>query len=54
MQTPSILPADTDVFEQLSLIDSGHPVVDALRNTDVDDLSPKQALDLLFKLKEKL
>ncbi|NQY35311.1 MAG: DNA mismatch repair protein MutS [Alteromonadaceae bacterium] len=54
LQAPSILPADTDVFEQLSLVDSSHPVVDALRNTDVNDLSPKQALDLLFKLKEKL
>ncbi|NQY62795.1 MAG: DNA mismatch repair protein MutS [Alteromonadaceae bacterium] len=53
-QAPSILPADTDVFEQLSLIDNTHPVVDALRNTDVNDLSPRQALDLLYKLKEKL
>jgi len=53
-QAPSILPADCNVFEQLSLIDNAHPVVDRLQAIDINDLSPRQALDLLFELKGKV
>ncbi len=53
-QAPSILPAKSDNFEQLSFIDEPHPIVDALQQLDVNDLSPKQALDLLYSLKEQL
>ena len=53
-QAPSILPAQSDSFQQLSLVADDHPALDALRNIDVNDLSPKQALDLLFELKAKL
>ena len=46
--------SDAPAFEQLSLVDTQHPVVDELSGIDVDDLSPKQALDLLYTLKAKL
>ncbi|WDE00062.1 DNA mismatch repair protein MutS [Thalassomonas actiniarum] len=52
-QAPSILPASEASFEQLPLMDN-HPVVDVLAATDINDLSPRQALDLLFNLKEQL
>ena len=53
-QAPSILSEQSNSFQQLPLVADEHPVLDALRNIDVDDLSPKQALDLLFELKVKL
>ena len=38
--------------EQLDLFSRpGHPVLDLLRGTDVDGLSPRQALDLLYRLR---
>ncbi|WDE12843.1 DNA mismatch repair protein MutS [Thalassomonas haliotis] len=52
-QAPSILPASEASFEQLPLM-ANHPVVDVLAATDINDLSPRQALDLLFNLKEQL
>ncbi|WP_281556128.1 DNA mismatch repair protein MutS [Thalassomonas sp. RHCl1] len=53
-QAPSILPATEASFEQLPLMDNNHPVIDTLAATDINDLSPRQALDLLFNLKEQL
>lgn len=53
-QAPSILPVQSDRFEQLSLVADDHPALDTLRNIDVNDLSPKQALDLLFEVKKLL
>lgn len=53
-QVPSILPAQSDSFQQLSLVADDHPALDVLRSTDVNDMSPRQALDLLYKLKETL
>jgi DNA mismatch repair protein MutS len=53
-QTPSVLPNNSQAFEQLSPIEQKHPVVDILQETDVDDLSPRQALALLFKLKDNI
>ncbi|WP_286269545.1 DNA mismatch repair protein MutS [Thalassotalea hakodatensis] len=41
-------------YEQLPLVDIEHPVVNTLENTDIDNLTPKQALDLLYDLKQKL
>ncbi|MBA6296055.1 DNA mismatch repair protein MutS [Colwellia sp. MB02u-9] len=52
MQAPSVMSAVPQAFEQLSLMDSQHPVVEQLSATEVNDLSPKMALDLLYKLKE--
>jgi len=52
-QSPSI--AKPQAFQQLSLVtDEVHPIIEKIKNTDVNELSPKQALDLLFKLKEQL
>ena len=53
-EVPSILPEPPESFQQLSLVTDDHPALDELRNIDVNDLSPKQALDLLFELKAKL
>lgn len=53
-QTPSILPEQSDDFQQLCLVADEHPALDTLRNIDVNDLSPRQALDLLFELKSTL
>jgi len=53
-ELPSILPEQPECFQQLSLVADDHPALDMLRNVDVNDLSPKQALDLLFELKTKL
>lgn len=53
-QAPSILPAQVDNFQQLSLVTEDQPILNALQNIDVNDLSPKQALDLLFELKALL
>ena len=52
MQAPSVMSAVPQAFEQLSFIDSQHPVVEQLSAIEVNDLSPKMALDLLYKLKE--
>jgi len=52
--TPSILPEQSSSFEQLSLVAEEHPAVEALHNIDVNDITPKQALDLLFELKASL
>ncbi|MBL4940086.1 MAG: DNA mismatch repair protein MutS [Colwellia sp.] len=53
-QAPSILPKQSDHFQQLSLVADDHPALDTLRAIDVNDLSPKQALDLLYELKTQL
>jgi len=55
-QSPSIaIPTKSnDAFQQLSFIDEDHPVVEKIKTLDVNDLSPKQALDLLFELKKSI
>lgn len=53
-QAPSILPEQSSNFEQLTLVAEDHPALESLRNIDVDDITAKQALDLLFELKAKL
>jgi DNA mismatch repair protein MutS len=53
-QAPSILPEQSSNFEQLTLVADDHPALESLRNIDIDDITPKQALDLLFELKAKL
>jgi len=44
----------TREITQLSLIDEPHPVVEQLKSLDVDDLTPKKALDLLYLIKAQL
>jgi len=43
-------------INQLDLFSSPecHPVVNVLENTNPDELNPKQALDLLYRLKKML
>ncbi|GLX79673.1 DNA mismatch repair protein MutS [Thalassotalea insulae] len=53
-QAPSVIENSQQVFEQLSLVDSEHPVVSQLKALDANELNPKQALDLLFQLKNQL
>ncbi len=53
-QSPSVLPEQPSSFEQLTLVADDHPALESLREINVDDITPKQALDLLFELKEKL
>ena len=53
-EAASVLPIQNDNFQQLSLVSNEHPAIEILDSIDVNDLSPKQALDLLFELKKKL
>ncbi|WP_286263148.1 DNA mismatch repair protein MutS [Thalassotalea atypica] len=53
-QAPPTIASEPKAFEQLALMDVEHPVVEQLKHIDVDDLSPRQALDLLYKLKKEL
>jgi len=53
-QAPSIINTEQTPFEQLSFIDETNPVIDSLSSIDVNDLSPRQALDFLFELKSKI
>ncbi len=56
-QAPTLLsatPLENNSFEQLTLSPDEHPALTTLSDTDVNDLSPRQALDLLFALKEQL
>ena len=39
---------------QLGLLAPEHPALAELRNLDVENLTPKQALDLIYHLKRKL
>jgi DNA mismatch repair protein MutS len=52
-QSPSISPNENE-FEQLTLVDTNHPVIDEIQALDVNELTPKQALDLLYQFKDKL
>ncbi|NQZ22839.1 MAG: DNA mismatch repair protein MutS [Colwellia sp.] len=53
-QAPSVIDIEQQPFEQLSFNEANHPVLESLAEIDVNDLSPKQALDLLFELKDKM
>jgi len=53
-QVPSVLSEQSDNFQQLPLVADDHPALDILRNVDVNELSPRQALNLLFELKATL
>lgn len=54
-QAPTTLSTSAPAsFAQLPLMDTEHPVVEELKSLDANDLTPRQALDLLFELKSKL
>ena len=52
-QAPTVA-TKPQAFEQLPLMDIDHPVVESLKQLDVDELSAKQALDLLYQLKSQI
>ena len=49
--SPSASP-EKATFEQLPLVDIEHPVVSQLKQLDIDNLTAKQALDLLYLMKK--
>ena len=53
-QSASTVSQHDQVFEQLSLVDTNHPVIEQLKSLEVDELSAKQALDLLYTLKAQI
>jgi len=53
-QGPSVINIEQQAFQQLSFVENTHPVVESLSAIDVNDLTPKQALDLLFEFKSKI
>lgn len=46
--------ASTVIQPQLSLLETEHPVVEQLRDINPDDLTARQALELLYQLKQQL
>ena len=50
----SSIPSEVDIANQLSLIPEPSEVELALGNIDPDDLSPRQALEALYRLKKLL
>ena len=46
--------AENTLPPQLSLLSTEHPVVEQLRDINPDDLTARQALDLLYQLKQQL
>jgi DNA mismatch repair protein MutS len=53
----STIEADLPLFEVLretSKKEEPHPLIDEIKNIDVDNLSPREALDKLYELKAKL
>ncbi|HEX7029113.1 MAG TPA: DNA mismatch repair protein MutS [Gammaproteobacteria bacterium] len=53
-ETPKKNPAPREPAPQMGLFNPEHRVVGKLRELDVDELSPKQALELLYALKKDL
>ncbi|HEX6927616.1 MAG TPA: DNA mismatch repair protein MutS, partial [Gammaproteobacteria bacterium] len=53
-ETAQKAPAPKEPVPQMGLFNAEHPVVEQLRELDVDDLTPKQALELLYGLKKDL
>ncbi|MBL4911511.1 MAG: DNA mismatch repair protein MutS [Alteromonadaceae bacterium] len=57
-QVPSIATAiptlANNEFKQLSFDSGEHPIVEKIKAVDVNDLTPRKALELLFKLKDEV
>jgi len=45
---------ETEVIERLVEVEKPSPALEALRQLDVDNLTPRQALEQLYALKEQL
>ena len=50
----TITPPTKSEFQQLSFDNGSHPIVEKIKALDVNELTPKQALDLLFTLKDDI
>ncbi|SEL89528.1 DNA mismatch repair protein MutS [Colwellia chukchiensis] len=53
-QAPTIAATVAPTYEQLPLVANNHPILEQLSALDVNDISPKMALDILYQLKEQL
>ncbi|RHW77496.1 DNA mismatch repair protein MutS [Colwellia sp. RSH04] len=53
-QVATVLPQQSEQSAQLSLINEEHPVIETIKNVDINDLSPRQALDFLYQLKSQI
>ncbi|HEX7047873.1 MAG TPA: DNA mismatch repair protein MutS, partial [Gammaproteobacteria bacterium] len=53
-ETSKKTPTPKEPAPQLGLFNAEHPLLGKLRELDVDELSPKQALELLYRLKKDL
>lgn len=54
LQQPSQKPSTVDIANQLSLIPEPSEVEQTLAEIDPDDLTPRQALEALYRLKKML
>ena len=54
LESPTSKPSGVDIANQLSLIPEPSEVEQALANVDPDDLTPRQALEELYRLKKLL
>lgn len=52
--TPGLPPVAAPRQDDLFSLGAEHPAVTALKDLDVDDLSPRQALDWLYRLKQEI
>lgn len=52
-QTPTVVTNKPETT-QVDMFAQTHPIIEQLENLDENDLSPKQALDLIYKLKKSL
>ncbi|MBU2869639.1 DNA mismatch repair protein MutS [Colwellia sp. E2M01] len=56
-QAPTILtstPLQADIFSEPNIPTDEHPALTTLKDIDVNDLSPREALELMYSLKEQL
>ena len=52
--TPATSLAEAEIIERVIEVEKPSPALDLLRSIDVDNLTPRQALDQLYALKEQL
>ncbi|MDN3652140.1 DNA mismatch repair protein MutS [Thalassotalea ponticola] len=52
--TPTVLTSTPMQVEQIDLFNEPHPVIQQIQQLSVDELTPKQALDLLYQLQREV
>jgi DNA mismatch repair protein MutS len=53
-ETPIISSPQIGLFEVATEPEAPHPIIESLTEIDVNNLTPRQALDLIYDLKEQL